>query len=83
MKSQRIAGRDTERPINSRFAGRSITPIKTLGAGKADRPTLIGQFSPLNIQFITIFKIFRQRRRRRKRTEAKTSFEDIIRSLSR
>lgn len=29
--------RDTEGPINSRFAGNSITPIKTLGAGKAGR----------------------------------------------
>ena len=29
--------RDTEGPINSRFAGSSITPIKTLGAGKAGR----------------------------------------------
>lgn len=71
MKPRRIAERDTERPINSRFAGRSITPIKTLEAGKADRPTLIGQFSPLNIQFITIFKISWRRRRWRERSRRK------------
>lgn len=35
--SRRVLERDTEGPINSRFAGSSITPIKTLGAGKAGR----------------------------------------------
>lgn len=65
VESRRVSERDTEGAINSRFAGSSITPIKTLGGGKSRSSALIGQFSPLNVQFITIFGIFRQRRPRK------------------
>ena len=76
--------RDTEGPINSRFVGSSITPIKTLGDGKSRPSTLIGQFSPFNVQFITIFRIFRLRRRLSSpRRRPKTAHRSIIRSSSR